>query len=62
MFSGEIDITGLAVNRCAEINMDARIASTVCRWSVQGAAVVKRSESLELADSRGHVSSKNAAL
>ena len=62
MFSGEVDITGLASGLCAESNTDARIASTVCWWSVQGAAVVKRSESLELADSRGHISSKNAAL
>ena len=62
MFSGEVDITGLASGLRAEINTDARIASTVCRWSVQGAAVVKRSESLELADSRCYVSPKNAAL
>ena len=62
MFGGEVDITGLASGRCEEINTDARIASTVCRWSVQGAAVVKRSESLELADSRCYVSPKDAAL
>ena len=58
MFGGEVDITGLAANRCAEINTDARIASTVCRWSVQGAAVVKRSESLDLVDSRCYVNPK----
>ena len=29
MFSGEVDITGLASGLCAEINTDARIASTV---------------------------------
>ena len=62
MFGGEVDITGLAAGRCAEINTDARIASTVCRWSVQGAAVVKRSESLELVDSRRYVNPKCCSL
>ena len=45
----------LASGLCAEF---ARITSTVCRWSVQGAVVVKRSESLDLVDSRCYVDPK----
>ena len=62
MFRGDVDITGIGVVSLPEINTDARITSTVCRWSVQGTAVVKRSESLELVDSRRYVNQKNAAL
>ena len=34
----------LALSLAQSLIVDARITGTVCRWSVQGAAVVKRSE------------------
>ena len=58
MSTSQVLVLGLALSLIA----DARITSTVRRWSVQGAAVVKRSENLELVDLRCYVNPKNAAL
>ena len=58
MSTSQVLALGLALSLIA----DARITSTVRRWSVQGAAVVKRSENLELVDSRCYGNPKNAAL
>ena len=48
----------LALGLAQSLIADARITSTVCRWSVQGAAVVKLSERLGLVDSRCYVDPK----